>query len=181
MNHNADVIRVLLTGLPRSGKTTAVQRVIARFGGRAGGFFTRELRRHGTRVGFEIVTLAGQTAVLSHIDFPGPWRVGKYRVNLANLHQVALPALVPAPDLDLVVVDEIGKMECLSPQFIAAIDRLWAAPLHLLATVAATGGGYIEAVKRKPGVILITITPQNRDQIPARILQLLQHPPSKSG
>jgi len=173
MNHTTNIIRVLLTGLPGSGKTTAVQRVVAGFPGRTAGFFTREVRRHGTRVGFEIVTLEGQTAVLSHVDFPGPLRVGKYGVNLENLHQVALPALVPAPDLDLIVVDEIGKMECLSAQFIEAMERLWAAPVCLLATVATHGGGYIQAVKQKPGIILLTINPENRDEIPSHILVLL--------
>ncbi len=172
--------RVLLTGLPRSGKTTAVQRVVADFWGQAAGFYTREIRHHGTRVGFEIITLAGQTAVLSHVDFPGPLRVGKYGVNLENLHQVALPALVPAPGLDLIVVDEIGKMECLSPRFIAVMENLWRAPVHMLATIAAKGGDYIQTVKQKPGLILLNINPQNREEIPAKILNLLWSSQRKS-
>ncbi|MFP3867791.1 MAG: nucleoside-triphosphatase [Desulfobacteraceae bacterium] len=181
MNQTGNIVRVLLTGLPRSGKTTAVQRVAAGWGGRAAGFYTREMRHPGSRVGFEIVTLAGQTAVLSHVDFPGPWRVGKYGVNLEHLHQVALPALVPAPGVDLIVVDEIGKMECLSTQFIAALENLWRSPVHLLATVAAKGGGYIQAVKQKPEIILLTIKPQNREQIPAKILNLLKSSQSRAG
>ena len=114
------------TGPPRSGKTTIIQKVAAAFPGRAAGFYTREVRQQGMRVGFEIVTLDGQSAVLSHVDFPGPYRVGKYGVNLENLHRVGLPALEAGPGVDLVVVDEVGKMECLSPRFIEAMERLWA-------------------------------------------------------
>ena len=120
--------------------------------GKVAGFYTREVREHGVRVGFEIVTLDGQTALLSHVDFPGPYRVGKYGVNLENLHRVGLPALaIMGPGVDLVVVDEVGKMECLSPRFIEALERLWAQPVPLLITVAKKGAGYLAALKGKAG------------------------------
>jgi nucleoside-triphosphatase len=165
--------RIILTGPPQCGKTTVVMQVVRRFPGRAAGFYTREVREQGRRVGFEIVTLDGQKSWLSHVDFPGPHRVGKYGVSLDNLHRVALPALTPAPGVDLIVVDEVGKMECLSPRFLEAMDRLWDAPVPLLATVAQKGGGYIQRLKDKPGALLITVNPANRDGLPARILQLL--------
>jgi len=165
--------RILLTGPPRCGKTTVIKKVVELFPGRAAGFYTQEVRERGERVGFEIVTLAGQKAWLSHVDFPGPHRVGKYGVSLENLHRVALPALEAAPDIGLVVVDEIGKMECLSPEFIAAMERLCTAPVPLIATVAEKGGGFMARVKDKPGVVLITVTSANRDALPARILKML--------
>ena len=167
------LLRILLTGPPRSGKTTVVQKVAAAWPGTAAGFYTREVRRAGVRLGFEIVTLAGEAAALSHVDFPGPYRVGKYGVNLENFHRVALPALELMPGVDLIVVDEVGKMECLSARFVAAMERLWAAPVPLLITVAEKGGGYIAALKAKPGKTLITVTLGNRDDLPARLLKLL--------
>jgi nucleoside-triphosphatase len=131
------------------------------------------VRQAGRRLGFEIVTLNGRVAWLSHVDFAGPHRVGKYGVNLENLHKVALPALEPAPGVDLIVVDEIGKMECLSPRFVGAMEKLWAAAVPLVVTVAEKGGGYIQKVKEKPGKILITVTPANRDELPERIIDLV--------
>lgn len=169
--------RILLTGPPQCGKTTIVQKVVAAFPGKAAGFYTREVRQAGRRVGFEIVTLDGRVAWLSHVDFPGPKRVGKYGVNLDNLHRLALPALKPAPGIELIVVDEIGKMECLSPAFIQAVERLWDAPVSLLLTVAEKGGGYITRVKEKPGGLLLQVTPHNRDDLPSRILGLLTPAP----
>ncbi len=164
--------RILLTGPPRCGKTTIIRKVVERFPGKAAGFYTREVREKGGRVGFEIVTLDGQVAMLSHVDFPGPQRVGKYGVSLENLHRVALPALDATSGVDLVVVDEIGKMECLSSDFVTAVERLWAAPVPLLLTVAEKGGGYIRQIKEKPGKILLTVTPANRDELPGRILEI---------
>ncbi len=166
--------RILLTGPPQCGKTTVVMKVVARFPGRAAGFYTREVREAGRRLGFEIVTLEGKVAWLSHVDFPSPHRVGKYGVSLENLHQVGLPALEWAPGIDLMVVDEIGKMECLSSRFVAALERLWGGPAALLVTVAQKGGGYIQRVKEKPDKILLTVTPANWDELPEEILHLLQ-------
>ncbi len=162
--------RILLSGLPQCGKTTVVRRVVAAFPGKVAGFYTQEVRDSGKRVGFEIVTLEGKKAWLSHVDFPGPHRVGKYGVSLKNLEEVALPALEAAPGVELIVVDEIGKMECLSPRFVAAVESLWAGTVPLLITVGEKGGGYIRRIKEKPDKILITVTPGNRDRLPQEIL-----------
>jgi nucleoside-triphosphatase len=141
--------------------------------GRAAGFFTREVREQGRRVGFEIVTLDGQVAWLSHVDFPGPQRVGKYGVDVPGFEKVARPALKVRQGVDLIVVDEIGKMECLSAAFLKAMERLWAAPVPLLATVAEKGGGFIARVKTLPGSLLFTVTPANRNELPRRLLDIL--------
>jgi len=166
--------RIILTGSPQCGKTTVVQKVVACWPGQAAGFYTREVRERGRRQGFEIVTLAGDAALLSHVDFSGPYRVGKYGVNLENFHRVALPAMRVGPEVDLIVVDEVGKMECLSARFVAALESLWAAPVPLLITVAEQGGGYIAALKAKPDKLLLTVTPANREELPARILEFLK-------
>jgi len=168
------MMRILLTGPPQCGKTTVVQKVVARWPGKATGFYTREVRRGGVRLGFEIVTLGGDVALLSHVDFPGPYRVGKYGVNLDNFHRVALPALEFRQGIDLIVMDEVGKMECLSDRLVAAMETLWRQPVPLLVTVAGKGVGYIAAIKARPGETLLPVTPANRDELPARILKLLK-------
>jgi nucleoside-triphosphatase len=135
-----------------------IQEVCAGFFGQAAGFYTREVRARGRRVGFEIVSLAGDIALFSHVDFPGPLRVGKYGVNLDNLHRLALPTLEAGTGVNLIAVDEGGKMECLSYEFVAAMERLWTIPVPLVATMAEKGGGFIGALKRKPRNFLITVT-----------------------
>jgi nucleoside-triphosphatase len=68
-------------------------------------------------VGFSINTLNHRTGVLAHQDIHSRFRVGRYGVNLENIDQIAVPAMMPdRPDM-LVVIDEIGKMECLSERF----------------------------------------------------------------
>jgi nucleoside-triphosphatase THEP1 len=64
-------------------------------------------------------------------------------------------------------------MECLSPRFVAAIERLLDEGIPMVATVAERGAGLIERVKRREGAVLWTITRANRDEIPGRVSEWL--------
>ncbi len=63
----------LLTGSPGAGKTFLIKEAIAGFELEAGGFYTEEIRDHGLRQGFKITTLDGQSAILSHVNYPQPF------------------------------------------------------------------------------------------------------------
>jgi nucleoside-triphosphatase len=167
--------RILVTGAPGSGKTTLVRAVVQLLAGlRAAGFYTEELRGRSGRTGFRVVALDGLAGRLATVGGEGGPRVGRYVVHLAEFEAVALPQLEIRPGLELLVIDEIGKMECLSPAFVAAARRALAAPVALLATVALAGGGLIAQAKRAPGVQLVTVSLQNRDALPARLAARLR-------
>jgi len=110
-------MNILLTGPPQSGKSTLIEKVIKRVKRPATGFFTRELREKGKRVGFLIETLDGKTGLLAHQNIKSNYRVGKYKVNIKDLDQIAVPSMLPSTDDQIVVIDEIGKMECFSRLF----------------------------------------------------------------
>jgi nucleoside-triphosphatase len=166
--------RVLLTGPPGSGKTTVVRKVVALLRGvPMAGFYTEELRHGGGRIGFRIVALDGRTARLATVGDHGGPRVGRYTVHVAELEPV-LTQLEPSPDLELLVLDEIGKMECLSPAFVAAARRALAAPVPFLGTVALAGGGFIAEAKRSPGVAVLSVSAESRDRLPAELAARLR-------
>jgi nucleoside-triphosphatase THEP1 len=54
------------------------------------------------------------------------------------------------------------------------MENLCAVPVPLLITVAQKGGGYIAAIKARPEKTLFTVTPTNRDELPGRILGLVE-------
>ena len=58
---------LLITGRPGVGKTTLIKRLIPALPP-AGGFYTEEIRSCGERVGFKIVTLAGEEGILAQKD-----------------------------------------------------------------------------------------------------------------
>jgi len=163
-------VNLLLTGRPGSGKTTVVERVVARLpSGAASGFFTRELRDGGVRRGFAIHTLDGRSAVLARAGSGKGPRVGRYQVEVEELDMLAVPALAPHAGVRLVVVDEIGRMECLSRRFCDAVRAALDGPLPVLGTVALRGGGFIAEVRRRRDVSILEVTPGNRDRLPAEI------------
>lgn len=166
-------LKILVTGLPGSGKTTLVAGLLERLPDKNGiaGFITREIREKGTRLGFELVSPDGQRAVLSHIEFKTPHRVGKYRVDLPGFENFLESVRFFAPETRLVVIDEIGKMECLSEKFRETVLRLVSAPGHLLATIARRGTPFIERIKSSPGTQLFELTPANRDRLQSELLE----------
>jgi len=149
----------------------------------------------GARIGFDVVDLAsGARAVLSrvperghsrsvgrvkhagtsHPDGPardgetarpaGP-RVGRYRVDISSFEEVALPALASS-DSDLVGIDEVGKMEFLSEEFVSLWEELLESDVNVLAVV---GVSYLGRYAGKGEVI--QVTPENRDALPRLVAE----------
>jgi nucleoside-triphosphatase len=157
---------LLITGLPGTGKTTLLvqlARSLAEFG--PAGFYTEEIREGGERKGFRLVSLDGREGVLAHVEFRGKERVGRYGVDLKGfetfLAQLDLPSALPP----LVFIDEIGKMECLSPRFIDLVRTLLDSGQTVVATVARHGEGLIAAVKGRADCELAEVTPANRERL----------------
>jgi nucleoside-triphosphatase len=164
---------LLITGRPGSGKTTALRRAAAALAGwRLGGFYTEEIREAGVRRGFRAVTLEGQARDMARSDHPGPARVGRYGVDLAVVDWLA-STLSDDAAADAWLVDEIGRMECLSPRFVAAVRALLDTGAPVVATVAERGGGLIAEVKLRPDAELRTVTRATRDALPAVIVDWL--------
>lgn len=141
---------------------------------RLGGFITEEIRVRGQRCGFALVTFDGRRSTLAHVERDGPPRVGKYGVAVDTLDAVAHTVLAVRPDVGLYLVDEIGKMECLSRAFVEATRALLVAHVPLVATVGLRGGGFIAEVKERPDVTLWEITRANREAMPGRVREWIE-------
>jgi nucleoside-triphosphatase len=165
---------LLLTGAPGSGKTTVLRRVaaeLARRKVRMAGFTTEEIREGRERVGFRIESFDGKSSVLAHVSIRSEHRVSRYGVDVAALDTIVRESLAPSRRADVFLVDEVGKMECLSKEFVAALEALLDSGQLLVATVALRGAGLIETVKRRSDVRLWSVNRSNRDEMPARVLE----------
>lgn len=167
--------KILLTGLPGCGKTTAIMKIIASLEcEKVAGFYTQEIRDNNHRKGFRWKRLDGAAGILAHVDIKGRFKIGKYGVDVADFEKAVVPFLdAERTDAKLFVIDEIGKMECFSEKFVAAARRLFASDKSVLATVARKGAGFISEVKNYPGTQLFKLTRENRDKTIDEILQLL--------
>lgn len=108
-----------------------------------------------------------------------PWTV----INSFWPRLTTLDPIVSAENLDLrhaqsqlVIIDEIGKMECLSRHFTDEVTTLLNSPKMLIATIAMRGEGFINQVKQRSDCRLVTVTRENRDSLANELLQdVLDH------
>jgi nucleoside-triphosphatase THEP1 len=156
---------ILLTGPPRCGKSTLIERITGRAEKPMTGFFTREIRERGRRAGFSVITLDGKEGVLAHRDIRSPHRVGKYGVNLEDIDRIAVPAMIPSDPYVIVVIDEIGKMECFSPLFRESLITVLDSENPVIGSIALKGSPFIEKVKGRKDISLIEVTEKNRDEL----------------
>ncbi len=166
--------KILLTGLPGCGKTTAVMTIFKKLNPRkVAGFYTKEIRHGDIRQGFSWKRLDGPAGTLAHVGIKGRFKVGKYGVDVAGFEKFVVPILDTESDAKIFIIDEIGRMECLSHKFTAAVRRLFSSEKTVLATVAQKGSGLISEVKNYPGVKLFNLTRHGNEKVITEILQLL--------
>jgi len=157
---------ILITGLPGIGKTTLVRRVVDRLKDlKCAGFYTAEIRKGGVRKGFELIDLVGRRRILAHVRINSPFRVGKYGVDVKHFEDFLDAIDIFSPDTDLIVIDEIGKMECFSDHFIRCVEEILSSEKPVLATIALRGAGMIERAKLRQDCVLFEVTRDSRDAL----------------
>ncbi len=165
----------LLTGIPGTGKTKLIKQAIAGMTGKAGGFYTEEIRSQGIRKGFRLVTLEGEEAILAHVKIQSRYQVGKYGVDVDALDRVGVVALQKAiRQCQLVVVDEIGRMELFSDSFRKTVLEVINSGKWLLGTIMFNSNKWADAIKRRPEVFLAPVTGANNQQVMAGLRQWLK-------
>jgi len=168
------VRKCFITGKPGVGKTTLLIRLAEQIPCQKGGFWTEEIREHGIRTGFRIQTFDGKRGILADLS-PGEPRVGKYRVRVEELEKIGVECLVNALQYaDLILLDEIGKMELKSPRFRALLHPLFYSPKPLVATLSEGLASLRQQVESLNDARVFTITHKNRDARVKEILSLLE-------
>ncbi len=157
---------LLLTGKPGTGKTAIIKEAVTKTKIKAGGFYTEEIRVGGIRQGFRIVTIDGQEAVLAHVNISSPYQVSRYKVDIDNLNRLGVSALRQALEgNDLIVVDEIGKMELLSPQFRKIVLQAIESGKKILGTIMLNSHPFADKIKRRPEIKTLMVTRANHGEV----------------
>jgi nucleoside-triphosphatase len=163
---------LLITGLPGVGKTTLIRNLYEALKNfHPVGFYTAEIREKGMRKGFELISLEGKRGILSHVDIKSPYRVGRYKVDVRGFEEFLNGISFFDPSSDMIIVDEIGNMECLSTPFDRIMKEVLDSEKWVVATIALKGGGLIAEVKQRQDVKLFEITQGNRDILFPEILR----------
>ena len=170
--NESDKKNILITGLPGVGKTTLIKKMGETLKDlRPAGFYTAEIREAGIRKGFELISLDGRKGLLSHEDLRSLHRVGKYKVNVKGFEDFLNSLSLLKLSTRLIMIDEIGKMECYSDQFKRLLKEILDSEKWVIATIALKGRGLMEEIKKRHDIILFELTKSNRDTLLFDILK----------
>ena len=162
---------LLLSGLPRVGKTTVVQKLLAIFERDFGGYYTQALEKT-ERSDYRLVTVAGRERhpslrpLIRQFDVP----------NLVGLRPDELrdraprrPAAGPG-HYPLVVIDEVGRLETWVPEVRDAVRSCLDADPIVVATIparpralpTAVDLGFLDEIRARDDVEIFEVTEGNR-------------------
>jgi len=148
------------------GKTTIIKKLIDKLKLPAGGFYTEEIREDNIRKGFAVATLSGFKGVLAHRNFKSRYKVGSYGVGIYTLNRIGVKEIqMCLMEKKVIVIDEIGKMELLSPQFQEVAEKALDADNPVLGTITLARHPFVEKVKARDDVKIIEVTKENRDDV----------------
>jgi len=129
---------------------------------------SREVREDGRRVGFEILDISSlKRGWLAQVDQSSGPKVGKYRVNLADLETIGVKAILDAiENCDLVAIDEIGPMELFSEKFRDAVNAAIQSQKRVVAVVHwKAQDRLINQVKARKDAEILEVTTENREKL----------------
>mmetsp|Transcript_7145 Transcript_7145/g.11784 ORF Transcript_7145/g.11784 Transcript_7145/m.11784 type:complete len:258 (+) Transcript_7145:124-897(+) len=138
----------------------------------------------GRRIGFDVVTIPeGFRAPLARKGGPRGWpKVGAYSVDLKSFEKLALPTLNPDSehlrDVDVIICDEIGRMELKSAKFAKEMKALLARDeVHIFGAMTAPRYGhrvpYCDEVADLKEVAVHNIKKSNRDDVREALMSLI--------
>lgn len=164
---------ILITGAPKSGKSTLLQKLISSTPNKVG-FVTPEIRENGERVGFAIETSHGEKVVLAHVNINSSYKVSRYGVDVPNFER-AVQSVSDFDDANFLYIDEIGQMELFSDEFKNLVVKYLGSPNKCLATLTSVyEDEFITEIKNRDDVIIVEITPENREEQEKYIRGLLE-------
>jgi nucleoside-triphosphatase THEP1 len=171
-------INALLQAPPRTGKSTLIAKLYSMLeskGYKIGGIQTPEIREKNRRIGFWVLDInKGKKEILAHIDIRSNFKVSKYGVDINSFDELAVTAIDYAiKNCDIVVIDEIGKMELFSEKFQEVVIRGLNASKPVIGTIGMINHPFVLLLKSRTDVNILTLSTNNREITYSKICNLL--------
>ena len=177
-----DIPKIGITGMPGVGKTDTLIKVVKHLeesGYSVGGMITEALNENDKRLGFNVVNWKNKKIkVFAHVDIDTGYRIGKYGVDIKALEEVGVPAVEDAINderTDIIIIDEIGKMEMLSEKFCKiVIDALDSDKPILVTLHKKSRSPLLQDIRRRDDIRILEVTPVNRNLLPYKIEKIMK-------
>ena len=185
--------KIAITGLPRSGKSAVLQKVmdmISEEGGGTlrtrgpsppehiiGGMRCEAVIEDGERVGFACVNIiTGERGVMAHRNIDSRNRVLGFGIDPSEIDRVGVPAIMDSiGNCEILVIDEVGKFTVESEGFVKAVRvALEHDKPTLLTHHKKSRHPLLQDIRRRDAARILEVTPVNRSLLPYKIHKLIQ-------
>ncbi|MEA3346847.1 MAG: nucleoside-triphosphatase, partial [Candidatus Auribacterota bacterium] len=110
---------------------------------------------------------------LAHQDIVSPFKIRRYGVSVENINNLAVPSIKPQKDC-IIILDEIGKMECFSKVFKRVALEALDSPNIVIGTITFGGGEFVRQVKKRDDIEITEVTSENRNKLPGEIITTIK-------
>ena len=177
-----DIPKIGITGMPSVGKTTTLLKIIEFLeenGYKVQGMITEPFIKKKKRVGFYVVNWqTKEKEIFAHVDMDTKDKVGKYGVDINVLEKVGVPAIEDAildEEVNIIIIDEIGKMEMLSERFCeVVVDALDSDKPIVVTLHKKSRTPLLQDVRRRDDIRILEVTPVNRNLLPYKIQKIME-------
>ena len=167
--------------MPSVGKTKTLIKIIEKIqqsGYIVEGMITEPLIESKKRVGFYVMDWqTREKEVFAHVDMDAKDKIGKYGVDINALESIGVPAIMKAvedEDINVIIIDEIGKMEMLSEKFCDAVVEALDSDKPIMVTLhKKSRSPLLQDVRRRDDIRILEVTPVNRNLLPYKIEKIM--------
>jgi len=155
-------MNIFVTGNPRSGKSTLIQRLLGEISDKkVSGFVTPEIKINDVRQGFKIIDLVSkEEEILASLNIKHGPSVSRYKVNVEGIDSIMDKFLGNYESSEYVIIDEIGMMEFYSKKFRETVRMVLSSDKKVVATLSKK---FLKEYKDKGQIY--TLTRENFDDV----------------
>ena len=168
---------IFLTGEVRSGKSTVMQKVLDRLDVTVGGFCSGSGDARGEQERWLYLWDAAGEPVCEESHRVAYITQEERRAFPERFDALGCEALRRAREskVDLILMDECGFLERDAKEFQTEVLRTLDGDIPVFGVVRLRSSGWTDAIRNHPKVTLITVTEENRNELPGQILSLLKN------
>ena len=186
--------KIGVTGLPRSGKSAVMTKVVSMLADERldemrargddvaaakllGGMRCEPVSENGERVGFKCINFqTGEEAIMAHKSIDSRTRVLGYGIDPDALERIAVPAIQEAmDDYEVLVIDEIGKFSVECEPIVEIVRKAMEVDKPTLLTLhKKSRHPLLQDIRRRDDARILEVTPVNRALLPYKIHKLMR-------
>ena len=181
-----DTPKIGITGLPNVGKTSTLIKIVEKLEHddfEVGGMVTEAVLDGDRRVGVSVRDWRSDASgVFAHMDYETKAKVetdeGVFFVRTDVLENVGVKAIKDAmadENVDIIIIDEVGKMEMHSQKFCDTVKEALDCPKPVIMTLhKKSRNPLLQDIRRRDDVRILEVTPVNKNLLPYKIEKLLK-------